>query len=146
MRHLAILQQLLAFDSAIYSARQTSRQRILLLTSESIGHCLLERAIAIAKRKIDHLGNACESTLISRVRNELVLNNGSLIQYADERPVHNRQKYHVVFWQPPAQRLAVELSQSKIMPASVLAPGGSIVRLNEAIAQFYARHRAKEAR
>lgn len=35
--HLALIQQLIAFDREIYKTRQTPSQRILLLASEAVG-------------------------------------------------------------------------------------------------------------
>ncbi len=140
MLHLAILQQLLAFDGAIYNARRTSGQRILLLASTAIGQCLLKRAVAIAKRNIDHLGNPYEPTLIGQIGHDIIFNNGSLIQYSEARPLHYHQKYHAVFWQPPTrQQLAAKPNLWAMLPANVLAPGGALVRVSEAISQFYAR-------
>lgn len=140
MLHLAILQQLLAFDSAIYDARRTPGQRTLLLTSEAVGQCLLKRAIAIAKRNIDQLGNAYEPTLISQIGYEIIFNNGSLIQYSEARPLNYRQRYHAVFWQPPAQQpLAAKPDLETTLQTNVLTPGGSLIKVSEAIAQFYAR-------
>lgn len=141
MPHLALLKQLIEFDGTIYRSRRTAGQRILLLTSKPIGQCLLERAISITKRNIDYLGNTYEPALISQVGRELIFNNGSLIQYAGERPLHNLQKYHAVFWQPPTpQQLAAKPSLWTTLPANVLAPGGSLIRVSEAIAHFYAAH------
>ncbi|MGB3766534.1 MAG: hypothetical protein WA947_08240 [Phormidesmis sp.] len=141
MLHLALLKQLIAFDGEIYRARRSARYRILLLTSEAIGQCLLKRAIAIAKRNIDYLGNVCEPTLISQVRHEIIFSNGSLIQYASERSLHNLQKYHTVFWQPPTrEQLAAKPELWATLPANILAPGGELVRVDEAIAQFYSTH------
>lgn len=140
MLYLALIRQLAAFDSEIYKTRQKPSQRILLLTSEAVGQCLLERAIAIAKRNTDPLGNAYEPTPISRVGHEIVFNNGSLIQYAGDRLVHHRLKYHTIFWQLlTPQQLTVKPSPRATLSANVLAPDGLLIEVSEAIAQFYAR-------
>lgn len=140
MLHLAPIRQLTAFDSEIYKTRQTPSQRILLLTSEAVSQCLLERAIAIAKRNIDPLGNPYEPTLISRVGHEIVFNNGSLVRYAGNRLVHHRQKYHTIFWQPSTrQQLTAKPSLQATLSANVLTPDGSLIEVSEAIAQLCAR-------
>ena len=139
MLHLALIRQLTAFDSEIYKTRRLPSQRILLLTSEAVSQGLLERAIAIAKRNIDPLGNPYEPTLISRVGHEIVFNNGSLVRYAGNRLVHHRQKYHTIFWQPSTRQLAAKPSLQATLSANVLTPDGSLIEVSEAIAQLCAR-------
>ena len=138
MFHLTLLKQLIAFDGEIYQARRSAGHRILLLTSEAVAACLIERAIAIAERDIDFLGNACEPTLISQIGYEIIFNNGSLIHYAGNSPLHNLRKHHVAFWEPPIPRhLRTNPSVPITLPENVLASDGRLIQVDEEILSFY---------